>query len=105
MYILTYLGIYIFKISSNCKWYVHNNSTTLVKNVLIFLYIFFLGDIPANRALVKDNSVLSLRNVIPEDQDTYVCRADNPAGSAQVKASVQVHCKFKVYNMILLKVT
>ena len=59
---------------------------------------FFLGDIPANRALVKDNSVLSLRNVIPEDQDTYVCRADNPAGSAQVKASVQVHCKFKVYR-------
>ena len=79
-----------FKISSNCK------------NVLIFHTFFFLGDIPANRALVKDNSVLSLRNVIPEDQDTYVCRADNPAGSAQVKASVQVHCKFKVYRVFKL---
>ena len=56
------------------------------------------GDIPPNRALVKENSVLNLRNVIPEDQDIYVCRADNPAGSVQVKASVQVHCKFKVYK-------
>ena len=56
------------------------------------------GDIPPNRALVKENSVLNLRNVIPEDQDVYVCRADNPAGSVQVKASVQVHCKFKVFE-------
>ena len=56
------------------------------------------GDIPPNRALVKENSVLNLRNVIPEDQDIYVCRADNPAGSVQVKASVQVHCKFKFYK-------
>ena len=59
------------------------------------------GDIPPNRAIVKENSVLNLRNVIPEDQDIYVCRADNPAGSVQVKASVQVHCKFtkfKVYK-------
>ena len=63
------------------------------------------GDIPPNRALVKENSVLNLRNVIPEDQDIYVCRADNPAGSVQVKASVQVHCKFtkfKVYKNLYM---
>ena len=52
------------------------------------------GDIPPNRAIVRENSVLNLRNVSPDDQDTYICRADNPAGSVEVKASLQVHCKF-----------
>ena len=52
------------------------------------------GDIPPNRAIVRENSVLNLRNVSPDDQDTYICRADNPAGSVEVKATLQVHCKF-----------
>ena len=52
------------------------------------------GDIPANRALIKENSILNIRNVSPEDQDVYICRADNPAGSVEVNALVQVHCKY-----------
>ena len=51
------------------------------------------GDIPANRANTKENSVLNIRNVSPEDQDVYICRADNPAGSVEARALVQVHCK------------
>ena len=54
------------------------------------------GDIPPNRAIVRENSVLNLRNVSPDDQDTYICRADNPAGAVEVKASVQVHCESKL---------
>ena len=55
------------------------------------------GDIPANRALIKENSILNIRNVSPEDQDVYICRADNPAGSVEVNALVQVHCKYILY--------
>lgn len=51
------------------------------------------GAIPPSRAVVKDNTVLTVRNVNPDDQDIYICRADNPAGSVQVTASVEVHCK------------
>ena len=60
------------------------------------------GDIPPNRAIVRENSVLNLRNVSPDDQDTYICRADNPAGSVEVKATLQVHCKFIHFLMTLV---
>ena len=51
------------------------------------------GLIPPARAIVKDNSILNIRNVNPDDQDTYVCQGDNPAGSVTARAIVQVHCK------------
>ena len=54
------------------------------------------GDIPANRALIKENSILNIRNVSPDDQDVYICHADNPAGSVEVTAVVQVHCEYQV---------
>ena len=57
------------------------------------------GEIPPNRALLRDNSVLTLKNVVPDDQDIYICRADNPAGSIEVKASIQVHCKFSLSSL------
>ena len=58
------------------------------------------GDIPPNRAIVRENSVLNLRNVSPDDQDTYICRADNPAGSVEVKASLQVHCNYILMTLV-----
>ena len=51
------------------------------------------GQLPANRVVVSDNSVLTVRNVIPDDEDVYVCQADNQVGSIQALANVQIHCK------------
>jgi roundabout axon guidance receptor 2 len=58
------------------------------------------GQLPANRVLVSDNSVLTVRNVIPDDEDVYVCQAENNVGSVQALANVQIHCKlfFKNYQ-------
>ncbi len=33
--------------------------------------------IPGNRVVVTDNSVLSVRNVVPDDEDVYVCQVQN----------------------------
>lgn len=49
------------------------------------------GQLAPSRTLVQDNSLLTIRNVNPDDQDVYVCQADNPAGSIEVSANVQVH--------------
>ena len=43
--------------------------------------------------VVNDNSVLTIRNVVPDDEDVYVCQAENSVGSAQAFANVQIHCK------------
>ena len=50
--------------------------------------------LPASRTLVLDSKVLTIRHANPDDQDTYVCNADNPAGSVKASAHVQVNCKF-----------
>ena len=49
--------------------------------------------LPASRTLVLDSKVLTIRHANPDDQDTYVCTAENPAGSLQARAHVQVNCK------------
>ena len=51
------------------------------------------GVLPASRTLVLDSKVLTIRHANPDDQDTYVCTAENPAGSLQATAHVQVNCK------------
>ena len=58
------------------------------------------GQIPGNRVVVNDNSVLSVRNVVPDDEDVYVCQAENSVGSVQAFANVQIHCK-----QLLLKIS
>jgi hypothetical protein len=51
------------------------------------------GQLPASRVLVTDNSVLTVRNVVPDDEDVYVCQAENSVGSVQAVANVQIHCE------------
>lgn len=55
------------------------------------------GVLPASRTLVLDSKVLTIRHANPDDQDTYVCTAENPAGSLQATAHVQVNCKFTIH--------
>ena len=50
--------------------------------------------IPAARALEEDNNVLIIRHANPEDQDIYVCTAENSAGAVHTSAKVQVNCKY-----------
>ena len=50
--------------------------------------------IPAARALEEDNNVLIIRHANPEDQDVYVCTAENSAGAVHTSAKVQVNCKY-----------
>ena len=50
--------------------------------------------IPAARALEEDNNVLIIRHANPEDQDVYICTAENSAGAVHTSAQVQVNCKY-----------
>jgi hypothetical protein len=52
------------------------------------------GQLPASRTVVSDNSVLTVRNVIPDDEDIYVCQGENSVGSMQALSNVQIHCKY-----------
>ena len=52
------------------------------------------GQLPASRTVVSDNSVLTVRNVIPDDEDVYVCQGENSVGSMQALSNVQIHCKY-----------
>ena len=59
--------------------------------------------IPAARALEEDNNVLMIRHANPEDQDVYICTAENSAGAVHTSAKVQVNCKYLSpfsYNVI-----
>ena len=53
------------------------------------------GVLPASRTMVMDNNVLTIRHANPDDQDAYICTAENPAGSVQAIAQVQVNCKYR----------
>jgi len=61
------------------------------------------GQIPGNRVVVNDNSVLTVRNVVPDDEDVYVCQAENSVGSVQAFANVQIHCKYWSVNIDVKK--
>ena len=50
--------------------------------------------IPAARAMEEDNNVLMIRHANPEDQDVYICTAENSAGAVHTSAKVQVNCKY-----------
>ena len=50
--------------------------------------------IPAARAVAEDNNVLIIRHANPEDQDVYICTAENSAGAIHTSAQVQVNCKY-----------
>ena len=39
-------------------------------------------------------TVLIVKDASPEDDDEYICIAENRAGAAKASAKVQVHCKF-----------
>ena len=57
------------------------------------------GNIPASRTLVKDNSVLTILHANPDDQDMYVCTAENQAGTVTAVAKVRVNCKYQVFSL------
>lgn len=53
------------------------------------------GALPASRSYTHDDqSVLTVKDVRPEDQDEYICVAENRAGSVKASANVQVHCEY-----------
>ena len=39
-------------------------------------------------------TVLIVKDASPEDDDEYICLAENRAGAAKASAKVQVHCKY-----------
>jgi len=51
------------------------------------------GQLPANRIVVTENSLLTIQNVIPDDEDEYICQAENQVGSVQASAMVRIQCK------------
>ena len=58
------------------------------------------GVLPASRTIVKDNSILTIRHANPDDQDVYVCTAENQAGTAAAIAKVRVNCKESSIHMV-----
>ena len=40
--------------------------------------------------------MLIVKDASPEDDDEYICLAENRAGAAKASAKVQVHCKSTV---------
>jgi hypothetical protein len=44
---------------------------------------------------MEAQSVLVVKDARPEDDDEYICIAENRAGAAKASAKVQVHCKHR----------
>ncbi len=52
------------------------------------------GEIAPSRSYTTEaGSVLIVKDAGPEDDDEYICIAENRAGAAKAAAKVQVHCK------------
>ena len=41
--------------------------------------------------------MLIIRHANPEDQDVYICSAENSAGAVHASAQVQVNCKYLLF--------
>ena len=53
----------------------------------------------------EDNNVLIIRHANPEDQDVYICTAENSAGAVHTSAQVQVNCKYhNTIKQILIEI-
>lgn len=53
------------------------------------------GKMPIGRAHILDDKSLRIERVIPEDQGTYICDAENEVGAISASAVLTVHCKYK----------
>lgn len=55
------------------------------------------GKMPIGRGHILDDKGLRIERVIPADQGTYICEAENGVGAISASATLTVHCEFQVF--------
>ena len=58
------------------------------------------SSLPVGRHVVESSGALIVKNVKPEDDGVYSCKAENLLGSVNVSAKLTVQCEFYKYLYI-----
>ena len=59
------------------------------------------ASLPVGRQVVESSGALIVKNVKPEDDGVYSCRAENVLGSVNASAKLTVQCEF--CNLLFIK--
>ena len=58
------------------------------------------SSLPVGRHVIESSGALIVKNVKPEDDGVYSCRAENLLGSVNVSAKLTVQCEFSIKSLL-----